>query len=155
MIDKSYYQRIPGAIDRTSAGGVVCRINLYSGEILFALVKEKDREHHVLPKGGVEAGETLEQAACREIGEEAGIHQLKLIKKLGTLERLSFKKTHWSTTHIFLFITDQIEFTPTDIEHEYKPEWWPLDKIDSMFWPEQKKLVKEKRLEIEEALKNF
>ena len=80
MIDQSYYTRPPNIPDRTSAGGVVCRISPQDGQVLIAIVREKIRASFVLPKGGVEEGETLEQAARREIGEEAGIHQLKLIK---------------------------------------------------------------------------
>ena len=152
MIDKRYYKRNPKAVDRTSAGGVVCRIDPDNGQILFAVVVEKGRDHYVLPKGGVEAGESLEEAARREIGEEAGIHQLKCIQKLGMLERLSFKKTHWSMAHMYLFLTDQVDFRPTDIEHNYEPEWWSLDKIGPMFWPEQQKLVEEKRDIIKQAI---
>ena len=155
MIDQNYYIRPPDVPDRTSAGGIVCRFSPQDGLVLFAIVREKQRASYVLPKGGVEIGETLEEAARREIGEEAGIHQLKLIRKLGTLERLTFGKTTWSTTHIYLFVTDQVEFQPTDIEHTYTPEWWPLDNLKGMFWPEQQKLLEENNDLIHQSLEPY
>lgn len=153
MIDNSYYLRQPNLIDRTSAGGVVCRINLENRQLLFAVVREVGDGYYVLPKGGVEVGETLEEAAYREIGEEAGIHQLKLLEKLGARERMGFNKRYWSTTHFYLFVTDQVEFRPTDVRHNYKPEWWPLEKADGLAWPEQQKLVNEKRTLIKQLIK--
>lgn len=40
-----------------------------------------------VPAGTVEAGESLEDAVFREIQEEAGITQVRLLKKLATLEQ--------------------------------------------------------------------
>ena len=73
--------RPPGVSDRTSSGGVVVRIA--DGQIYVALVGELGLTERVLPKGGVEAGESLEEAARREIEEEAGLSSLELIEKLG------------------------------------------------------------------------
>ena len=53
MIDESWYERPPGVPDRTSAGGVVARIE--DGQIYVALVGEVGLTDRVLPKGGVEA----------------------------------------------------------------------------------------------------
>lgn len=56
----------------THAGGVVkC---LRHGEPMFLLVRASRAPHHwVLPKGHIEAGETPEQTAEREVLEEAGV----------------------------------------------------------------------------------
>ena len=55
-------------------------------------------------------------------------------------------------TFHYLFFTDQVEFTPTDTEHEYQPEWRPLSQVGDLFWPDQKDLVEEKRELIQHAL---
>ncbi len=142
LITDSYYTRLPNLPDRISAGGIVCRIDPESQNILVAVVRERGKgDRAVLPKGGVEAGETVEQAAFREIGEEAGIHQLELLQKLSVNQRMGFRKTNWVTIHFFLFLTDQVEFSPTDVEHDYCPEWRPLENIGNLFWPDQKQLV--------------
>ena len=52
-----------------------------------------------------------------------------------------------------LDVTDQVEFRPTDVRHNYKPEWWPLEKADGLAWPEQQKLVNEKRTLIKQLIK--
>jgi diadenosine hexaphosphate hydrolase (ATP-forming) len=52
----------------TSAGGVVT-----DGHGRIALVRERDRPGWALPKGRVEPGETLEEAAVREVLEETGL----------------------------------------------------------------------------------
>ena len=50
MIDESWYKRPPGVSDRTSAGGIVARIE--DGRIYVALVGELGLTERVLPKGG-------------------------------------------------------------------------------------------------------
>jgi 8-oxo-dGTP pyrophosphatase MutT (NUDIX family) len=54
------------------AGGVVARV--VDGERQYLLVEAKGRPGEwVLPKGHIEAGETAEGAAVREVEEEAGV----------------------------------------------------------------------------------
>ena len=146
MIDESWYKRPPGVSDRTSAGGIVARIE--DGRIYVALVGELGLTERVLPKGGVEPGESLEEAAHREIEEEAGLSSLELIEELGVRERLSYDKVCWITTYYFLFVTEQVEGIPTDVEHHYELAWHPIGALPAIFWPEQRELIETNRDEI-------
>ncbi len=146
MIDESWYKRPPGVSDRTSAGGIVARVE--DGRIYVALVGELGLTERVLPKGGVEPGESLEEAACREIEEEAGLSSLELIEELGVRERLSYDKVCWITTYYFLFVTEQVEGIPTDVEHHYELAWHPIGALPAIFWPEQRELIETNRDEI-------
>ena len=143
MIDESWYKRPSDVSDRTSSGGVVIRIA--DGQIDVALVGERGLTERVLPKGGVEPGESLEEAARREIEEEAGLSSLKLIEKLGVRGRLSYDRVCWITTHYFLFVTEQVEGIPTDVEHHYELGWYPIEALPAIFWPEQRELIETNR----------
>ena len=57
--------------DHTHAGGVVVRQSGDRRE--FLLVRARRSQAWVFPKGHVEEGESLEQTAVREVGEEAGV----------------------------------------------------------------------------------
>ena len=143
MIDETWYRRPPGVPLSRAAGGVVVR---REGErLLVALVREADWSDYILPKGSLEAGETPEQAARREILEEAGLEDLRLLGDLGERERLNFKKKAWKVTRYYLFLTEQREGRPTDTRHAYRCEWFPLDALPPMFWPEQRALLDESR----------
>lgn len=145
-IDRSWYIKPPGIPEHVSCGGVVVR---KAGErILVALVTEPDFAEYILPKGHVEKGESLEQAARREIAEEAGISELTLITKLGVTERLDLKKRSWGIMHYFLFSTTQASVRPSDSEHQYIVKWFPIDDLPEMFWPEQRELIEENREKI-------
>jgi len=148
MIDETWYKRPPGVREHLSAGGVVARVE--NGRVHIALVGEKGLSKFVLPKGHVEAGESLEQAAVREIEEEAGLSQLTLLAPLGMRERLDFRKRTWKKTHYFLFATKQVDGVPTDRKHHYKVGWLPIDEVPDLFWPEQTQLIKDNRDKIVE-----
>jgi 8-oxo-dGTP pyrophosphatase MutT (NUDIX family) len=143
-IDHTWYKRPPGVPEHVSAGGVVARVE--KKHVYVALVGQRRRSKYVLPKGHVENGETLEQAARREIEEEAGFTRLKLIAPLGVKERLDFSKRHWKSTHYFLFTTRQADATPA--EDRYKVKWFLLEEIPELFWPEQTQLIHENRKQI-------
>ncbi len=148
-IDASWYERPEEVSERLAAGGVVVRVE---GERLkVALVREAGLDRTILPKGGVEVGEDLLEAAKREIAEEAGLNDLTMVIKLGVLERLTYKKNRWTLTHYFLFSTDQVEGTPTDEGHDYRLEWHDLDLLPPMFWPEQRALIETNK----ETIKTF
>ena len=145
-IDSSWYTRPSGVRERVASGGVVTRLE--NEQIFVALAREADMEEYVLPKGGVEAGESLLEAACREIEEETGLGHLRLIKKLEVLERLSFDKSFWSLIHLYLFHTEEVEATPTDSSHHFAMGWFPIDRLPRFLWPEQKELLERYRDDI-------
>jgi mutator protein MutT len=67
----------------THAGGIVVR---FEDVPLYLLVTAKRNPHHwIFPKGHVEPGETPEEAAIREVEEEAGVKSTAL-DRLSTIE---------------------------------------------------------------------
>ncbi len=138
-IDTSWYRRPADVPERIASGGIVVRPQ--NGQIFVALTREEDMEEYVLPKGGVEPGESLLEAAQREIQEETGIIDLTFIKKLEVVERLTFDKAYWAIIHLYLFYTKQVEATPTDSSHHFGVGWFPIDQLPRFMWPEQRELL--------------
>ena len=85
-----------------TAGGVIFRRNK-NDEIEILLIQDaKDR--WTIPKGHIEEGETAQETAKREIGEEAGLHEVEVI---GWLGKINFRyrridKLVLMTTQVFL-----------------------------------------------------
>lgn len=63
-----------------SAGGVVYRRN--GGKVDVALIYRTRHDDWSIPKGHIEAGESREQAALREIKEETGL-DVRIVRPLG------------------------------------------------------------------------
>ena len=146
QIDDRWYTRPPGVPAHDSAGGIVVRLGDAGVEV--ALVCEGPHSAFVLPKGHVEAGESLEQAARREIAEEAGIRNLTLLAEMGVRERLDFERASWKRTHYFLFAASGVvgRLDPSPVR------WFPLHALPPMFWPEQRALLEQERVRIETLL---
>ena len=139
MIDKSWYQKPSGIRTDISAGGVV--IHMEEGHPMVALVSEAGLSRYFLPKGRVEADEDLQAAARREIKEEAGLSELSFLEELGVYERLNYTKKAWKVTHYFLFQTEEVSGLPTDTRHLYLCDWFPLDNLPPLLWPEQAEIL--------------
>lgn len=66
------------------AGGIVVRRNKDSVEfLLLKQIRTTGEVQWVMPKGHIEKGETSEGAAIREVREETGVEELRLIASLG------------------------------------------------------------------------
>lgn len=89
---------------RRCAGGIVLGD---AGTI--AIVRNHTRSKWFFPKGGIDPGETDEEAARREIAEETGLTDLEFIDDLGTYERFGITPDGIENTeilktiHMYLF----------------------------------------------------
>jgi 8-oxo-dGTP pyrophosphatase MutT (NUDIX family) len=70
--------------DLTHAGGIVTR-DTPQGVIYLLVRARRDPTQWVLPKGHIDPGETAEQAALREVREEAGV-EAAIVAFVGTSE---------------------------------------------------------------------
>ena len=101
-----------------SAGAIILRD--ISGELKVALAQRRSStKTWVLPKGHVEEGESIEQAALREISEEAGLANIQLLKLLGSILRSSVKSNGdvvHKTIHYYLAyaLGSDVPQTPSD-----------------------------------------
>jgi 8-oxo-dGTP pyrophosphatase MutT (NUDIX family) len=126
------------------AGGVVLQSKTHNIAVIT-----NDFGQYVLPKGGIELGETYEAAARREVAEETGLEDLILVRKLGILQRPG----HTSATsknidvvkriHLFLFTTEGIEITP--IKQDSLAGAWvaPRDLANILTWREELQFIEQ------------
>lgn len=85
-----------------TAGGIIFRHDA-KGRVEILLVQDS-KDRWTIPKGHIEPGETAQQTARREIGEEAGLHDVDM---LGWLGKIHFRyrridKLVLMTTQIYL-----------------------------------------------------
>lgn len=118
---KKYFARKKPAIQEIvrepTAGGIVFRRNK-KNEVEFLLIQDhKDR--WTIPKGHIEEGETAQQTAQREIGEEAG---LKNTEMLGWLGKIHFR---YRRIDKLVLISQQVYLmrVKTDGEEIQKEDW--------------------------------
>ena len=86
------------------AGAIAFRIVDDAPQILLVRAK-KTPEHWIFPKGHIEAGETAEIAAARELAEEAGV-QGESAGLIGTLEFRSGKEDVSVAYYLFAFVSE-------------------------------------------------
>lgn len=99
--DKKHTQ-IQEIVREPTAGGIIFRCDQDNGVEILLIQDGKDR--WTIPKGHIEEGETAEQTAKREIGEEAGLTDVEM---LGWLGKINFRyrrvdKLVLMTTQIYL-----------------------------------------------------
>ena len=121
--------RLP-RVDETSAGGLVLDL---SGPVpqgaLIGRTNRRGRLLWSLPKGHLEEGETLEQAAVREVAEETGITG-EVIGSLGTIDFwfvVNGRRVH-KTVHHYLMRAVSGELSDSDVEVT-EVAWVPLTEL--------------------------
>lgn len=99
-----------------------------------ALVRNQETTLWFFPKGKVDPGETDEEAARREIAEEAGLINLEYLDDLGTYERPrivpdgTYKEDEVKRIHMYLFAAEPGAAVDASMEIA-EAAWIPLPKV--------------------------
>ncbi len=136
-----------------SAGGVVYRRK--SELIEVALIRTGERWG--LPKGHVEPGEGVQEAACREVLEETGLEGT-VVGKLGEIAyRYTYKKSGgdlvrvFKRVHFYLLHWSKGEIRGHDYEVD-EASWFLLeDALGKLTYPTEQKMVRKAMTMIEET----
>jgi len=114
-----------------SAGGVCVR--RIDGRDHVAAIRVKGGKVLALPKGNIDRGESPEEAARREVREEAGVDG-EVVQKLGDVEYWYVRR---GGTRVFknvaFFLLSYLSGDVEDHDHEVdSAEWVPLDDAERL-----------------------
>jgi 8-oxo-dGTP pyrophosphatase MutT (NUDIX family) len=118
------------AVREFTAGGMVFR-RTGSGKVDILMIQDR-KGRWTIPKGHVEAGESFEQTAIREIGEETGLTHLAIRDKLDKIFFFYRREGNliYMTTHIFLIeaLGDTNALVPENSEGIVDVKWFDKDE---------------------------
>jgi len=108
------------------------------GHILLMHVSNKG--YYKLPGGGVDAGESFDEALKRELNEEAGVEAFEVIGEIGEIDEYRERWSKLSRHHCYLVTLTKppgvSSQTDQEIEHGYKVVWAKnledaIDKVEA------------------------
>jgi len=134
---------IDEVVHETTSGGVVFRRNKKTGQLEILLIKDA-KNRWTIPKGHVEPNEEPRKTAEREIQEETGLKEMKVMNWLGKVN-FRYRRSHTlvlMTMHIYLVEGkgDTDKLNPEDWLTDIK--WLPAnDAVDKIAYDDIGKLI--------------
>lgn len=133
------------AVREFTAGGMVFR-RTGAGRVDILMIQDR-KGRWTIPKGHVEEGESFEQTAIREIGEETGLTKLAIRDKLDKIFFFYRREGDliYMTTHIFLIeaLGNTDALTPEDSEGIVDVKWFSKDDaLETIEYKDTEKLFK-------------
>ncbi len=117
-----------------AAGGVVMRDN--GAQIL--VLTHAGRNDVRLPKGHIEPGETVEQAAIREVQEETGYADVVIVADLGSLTHtfydfLKDREVTRTESYYLMRLTSERDYDGVRLDHEnFLRRWVTRDEAERL-----------------------
>jgi 8-oxo-dGTP pyrophosphatase MutT (NUDIX family) len=141
-----------GPRERISAGGVVVRTDAGAQ---VCLIRPAGRRVWGLPKGGVETGETLAQAAVREVAEETGISGV-VDDALGSIDYSFYSREQNGRIHktVHYYLMHATGGDTADHDHEVSEARWVglREALRLMTYPNEREMVRRAAAALGEAL---
>jgi len=137
----------PETIVEWSSGGVVAR--RVEDSIHLLLIRDAYGKWG-LPKGHIEAGETTEEAALREVNEETGLSRIELGPSLGTIDWRFKRKGDVVHKHCgyFLMTSSEGDTTPQVSEGITECGWFPAGEAIAMVGYDNARGIVERAVDI-------
>jgi 8-oxo-dGTP pyrophosphatase MutT (NUDIX family) len=121
-----------------AAGGVV--ISGPNVLVLFIATRQEYR----LPKGHIDEGETPAETALREVGEESGYLDLRILANLGThTVEFDYNGKHVLRTEHYFLMNLEKEIRRGPGEPKFEPLWLPMDEaLDNLTFEAEKQWLR-------------
>ena len=136
-------------VEQISAGGAAYRET--DGKIEFAIVAVNQIRRWQLPKGLVDEDETAEQAALREVREEAGI-ECEIVEKVETIEYWYFGNEKGGRVRyhkfVLFYLMKYISGDTKDHDDEVTEARWvsPDEAIKMLTFDNEKEIIKKAKI---------
>ena len=132
----------PDGVLELSAGGAV----VHDSNVIVVVPVKRDargRRVIVLPKGHLDAGETDELAAIREVMEETGV-TATLIDKLGDVEYSYERRGRRRNKRVAFYLFEYRSGSLEDHDHEIEEaRWMPLEEAaEALTYPGEREMVR-------------
>lgn len=125
---------ISEVVREPTAGGIIFRRSARDANVIEILLIQDSKQRWTIPKGHIEEGENARQAAEREIREETGLAEMKVMDWLG---KINFR--YRRANSLVLMTTEIFLVKATGKSSSIKPEKW----MASLAWmPAQEALDK-------------
>lgn len=137
---------MPRLAKEVSSGGVVFRT--LRRRTVVALCRRWGGRAWCLPKGGIDPGETEEEAAVREVREESGV-RARILRRLGAI-RYRFRRTtprgeeREVSKRVTFFLMERLGGNITHHDHEVEMvRWFPIgEALGQATFPGERDIIR-------------
>ena len=114
----------PSDINEQAAGFVLYREDEASGRFRFLVLKHRRGGHWAFPKGRIEPGESIEQAARRELEEETGLDRVDILDGFSEVSRYSFRRGTVSVRKQVTYLLGRVSDHVVRLSSEHTDSAW-------------------------------